>query len=149
MSLIFFKCLCILIWFPAKRFKHSGSGAVKDWERCEKLQKHLFGSLHRWTGTLVTADSIMIGCRKSFTSKDGVKHMIVQRRLLHVFRNTSSNSNKYMLFQGLLWNSPSEDPQIWPVTNKLILSDLSGNWRSPGPELKMLRISFSRKTEYP
>lgn len=149
MSLIFFKYLCILNWMPATRFKHSGSGAAKDCKRCEKLQKHLFGSLHRWTSSLVTADSFMIGCRESFTSKDGVKHMIVQRRLLHVLRNTSSNSNKYMLFQGLRWNSPSEDPRIWPVTNKLILSDLSGNLRSPGPELKMLRISFSEKTESP
>lgn len=90
MSLIFFKYLCILNWMPATHFKHSGSGAAKDCKRCEKLQKHLFGSLHRWTGSLVTADSFMIGCRESFTSKDGVKHMIVQRRLLHVLRNTST-----------------------------------------------------------
>lgn len=90
MSLIFFKYLCILNWMPATRFKHSGSGAAKDCKRCEQLLKHLFGSLHRWTGSLVTADSFMIGCRESFTSKDGVKHMIVQRRLLHVLRNTST-----------------------------------------------------------
>lgn len=90
MSLIFFKYLCILNWMPATRFKHSGNGAAKDCKRCEKLQKHLFGSLHRWTGSLVTADSFMIGCRESFTSKDGVKHMIVQRRLLNVLRNTST-----------------------------------------------------------
>lgn len=90
MSLIFFKYLCILNWMPATRFKHSGNGAAKDCKRCEQLLKHLFGSLHRWTGSLVTADSFMIGCRESFTSKDGVKHMIVQRRLLHVLRNTST-----------------------------------------------------------
>ncbi len=51
----------------------------KDWESCGMLKKHVFGTIHRLTGSLVTADAVMIrgkkghpGKAQSFTSKNEV-----------------------------------------------------------------------------
>lgn len=41
-------------------FKQVVTGATNDWESCEMLQKHLFGTFHRYTGLLVTGDGIII-----------------------------------------------------------------------------------------
>lgn len=45
-------------------FKQVGAGAKKDWGSCAMLLKHLFGKFHRYTGSLITSDSIMIENKK-------------------------------------------------------------------------------------
>ena len=57
----FCKYMLILNLMSAPSFKHIGAGATKDWEMCGTLQKHLFGTSHRFTVLLVTGNSIMIG----------------------------------------------------------------------------------------
>lgn len=55
------KYMLILNLLAASHFKHGGTGAVKDGESCGALIKHLRGTFHRSTGSLVAGDSVVIG----------------------------------------------------------------------------------------
>lgn len=53
--------MLILNLMAASHFKQGGTGAVKDRESCGALVKHLCGTFHRSTCSLVAGDSVMIG----------------------------------------------------------------------------------------
>lgn len=68
------KYMLILNLLAASHFKHGGTGAVKDGESCGALIKHLRGTFHRSTGSLVAGGSVVIGLGHppktlSFTSR--------------------------------------------------------------------------------
>lgn len=47
-------------------FTQVGTGATKDLQSCELLQKLLFGAFHRWAASLVTGGSIMTQYERAF-----------------------------------------------------------------------------------
>lgn len=55
--IVFCKYMLLLNLMPVTHVKQVRRKGTKDWESCGMLQKHLFRTFHRFTGSLVTGHS--------------------------------------------------------------------------------------------